>query len=101
MKTYGNDAQLNPGLESQHIRITDEWVDKRVNELVAARKAVIQAESETRVKYSLHNKANTLPEIMKQGDMVQYYRELCVSKTTNVVGMDLQKSLTLAEKISR
>ncbi len=30
MKTYGKDAQLIPGLESQHIRIADDWVQRRV-----------------------------------------------------------------------
>ena len=31
----------SPGLESQHIGIPDEWVKTRVNEIVAARKAVL------------------------------------------------------------
>ncbi len=77
MKTYGKDAQLIPGPESQDITITDEWVQRRVEEIVSARKAVIQAENEIRVKHSLHNRANPLPEMLEQGDLVQYYRELC------------------------
>ena len=60
MRTYGKDSRLIPGLETQHIRVADEWVEKRVNEIDAARKALIDAENEERIKQAMHRTANRM-----------------------------------------
>ncbi len=44
---------------------------------MSARNPVIQAENDTRVKHFLHNRANRRPEMLKHGDLAQYYRGLC------------------------
>ena len=58
MRTFGKDSQLIPGLEEQHIRVTDEWVEKRVNETNASREPVIQAEREAKIKHSMQGNAD-------------------------------------------
>ncbi len=80
MKAYGKDIHLTAGLESQHIRVTDEWVGKRVEQILSARKAVLEAENEMRIKHAMNRKADPVLEELAQGDKVQYYREMCAKE---------------------